>query len=141
MVLHAVVPSAASSDEGPAMIGVTVVGREASLAMHGDLSSPAVARDLLRRLQIVQRRLPAATEVVHIDLSCLAHITIDVAVLLCVQRRLLAARGIAVGSVLRARSGQNPVAVDRILDALASGAEPTETHGAPTRAQDNPFSA
>ena len=118
-MMHAVVPSFGPEDPCPAAIHLSIRAREATLELSGDLTSSGTARDMVRQLQTIQRRLPTAIEVVHLDLTGLKHITIDVAVLLSVQRRLLAPRGIQVGTVTQQRGAQCTASVTRVLDTLS----------------------
>lgn len=93
------------------------------IVLSGDLATQAGARLLLQQLRDAQRRLPDDIAVLHVDLTGLREVTLEVAVLLAVERRLGAVRGLTLATVLL---GDVPVApgARRVLDSL-----PAVTYG------------
>ncbi len=71
------------------------------LDVAGELSAPSSPRALLLQLRRAHRRLPRGIDVVGVDLTQLDQISLDLAVLLCLESRMLGVRDIKLGVVLR----------------------------------------
>lgn len=105
-------PTPASRIRTPEPATVTAyVHRDAAagwMDLDGSLSPPAGPRSLLAQLRRAHRRLPPEIEVVVVDLTGLDEVTIELAVLLCLESRMLSVRDIELAVVLRQRSDIAP---------------------------------
>lgn len=77
------------------------VNRSAWLDLAGHLASPVTPKSLLAQLRRAHQRLPGWIEVVGVDLTGLDEITMDLAVLLCLEGRMLRVHGIDLAVVVR----------------------------------------
>ncbi|MEN8707547.1 MAG: hypothetical protein ABF306_15530 [Nocardioides marinisabuli] len=77
------------------------VDRAAWLDLAAHLGSPVTPKSLLAQLRRAHQRLPGWIEVVGVDLTGLTEISMDLAVLLCLEGRMLRVRGIDLAVVVR----------------------------------------
>ncbi|MGA8257310.1 MAG: hypothetical protein WB767_12125 [Nocardioides sp.] len=92
--------------------------RAAWISVGGPMRPQRSARLILGRLHLMHRWLPDV-EVVDLDLRDLDEVTVELAVLLVLHRRLLAVRGIQIGAVLiNTETATESASIHRILDQL-----------------------
>ncbi len=87
------------------------------LDVTGPLSPPTDMRRILSQLRRAHRRIPEGIDVVGVDLTRLDELTIEVAVLLCVESQMLGIRGIRLGVVLRNETAL-PTGAQQMLERL-----------------------
>ena len=88
------------------------------LDVSGDITSPARLSGLLSQLRRAHRRLPPGVKMVGVDLSRLGEeVTVDLAVLLCLESRMLSVRDIKLAVVLREET-ETPPGVRPLLERL-----------------------
>lgn len=75
--------------------------RAAWLDLAAHLGSAVTPKTLLGQLRRAHQRLPGWIEVVGVDLTGLTEISMDLAVLLCLEGRMLRVRGIDLAVVVR----------------------------------------
>lgn len=92
------------------------------LTVSGDVSHPAHDRALLRQLRTVHRRLGPEIEWLGVDLTD-CRVTVELAVLIGVERRLCSARGISLVAVLHPGAAGTPsaAALMQALPLIAPG--------------------
>lgn len=74
----------------------------------GPMSPPPSPRSMLAQLRRAHARMPPDIDVVVVDLSMLDEIAIELAVLLCLESRMLGVRDIRLAVALRTGAGQAP---------------------------------